>query len=1270
MGVPKFFRWLSERYPRIIQRHGSRVETTEAKPPKSSPDPLSECGLAPPVDRLYIDMNGIIHGASHNNAEEDESSPLDNETIFQNVCFYLERIVNMAAPNELVYMAIDGVAPRAKLNQQRSRRYRSGQEGAIAKTVYEAHMETIKSEEPEEEEDEYFATDHMPSEETHSSPLTEVEPGRFTGKFESQESIADVDKFHSNLITPGTEFFADCTAHLERFLQHKLETDWKHLTIIFSGPNTPGEGEHKIMQFIREQRRSDGYDPNLRHCIVGQDGDLIMLGLATHEPNLTLLREKVIFKRSNRSATITDYLHNPNFEFLHMNLLRDYLALEFETNNIFENSKFDLERTIDDFVFMTFLVGNDFLPHMPALDIADEAFDLLFYTYRDLRQKWVKKDKKNPYLTHAGEIVSGARLEEFLSTVGVYESSYYDYKSKTDDLSARRKLEKKWGQSTTPTDEVYESKEEADRAKYREMLANAESEIDGEFKPVLSAPLREVSDADGGEDEESNMVSRLGRLLDISMSAEGAYDRDVKGRYYADKFGFSPFDQEKHLAVRKAYVEGLVWNLKYYYEGCVSWEWFYPYHYGPMLSDLVDLDRLLGEISFKELGSPLKPFEQLLACLPPSHSYIVPEPYRPLMNSQDSPISHFYPPSFTIDMNGKRWPWEAVVLLPFIDSTSLLEATSTISPDALTEDEKKRNKALDAIVMSSGPDGTYNAVPFKDSAWVYEMAETPVLLPNVLEGTEVPSAGFPSLRDGSIKSMWRRPIRINVHSTGGSRYSTTYLVMRNEAPEILPVSMLAQQYIDSTIYLNYPCLIEGYVTAVSDAKVVYRGYQKPRRWSDREAANRKDSVKKILKRYMKGEGVPGTGGLMLDDNTDTSEVTLWVRPFRKLVEMPDGTIAKRYADFEVEVPLLATTWKPIIPDRRLEDLPAALEKDPFRAVKQVFREPSALETENNGSLSLGVSGETSAMGRSIHSRGFSSLAPVASKMPKLGPQGRSFSTMARQHPRRPPVALPRGRSVFVLGMVAVAASFLSGSHASQFDLSPVPFRNPESFQIDPPRIPGLPLDDEDATPPLNFLHGTTTLSFRFADGIVCAVDSRASLGNLVGSKTVEKVLPVHSHLLGTMAGGAADCQFWIRKLRSQAMLQEMESGRRMSVARASRLLANALYENRGLGLSVGTMMAGYDEDEGPRLYFVDNSGLRLEGDCFAVGSGSTYAQGILDTEYKPDLPRDKAVALGIKAIRHATFRDAYSGGYLNVYVVTKNGWEKVLTEDVASWSGN
>jgi 20S proteasome subunit beta 5 len=169
-------------------------------------------------------------------------------------------------------------------------------------------------------------------------------------------------------------------------------------------------------------------------------------------------------------------------------------------------------------------------------------------------------------------------------------------------------------------------------------------------------------------------------------------------------------------------------------------------------------------------------------------------------------------------------------------------------------------------------------------------------------------------------------------------------------------------------------------------------------------------------------------------------------------------------------------------------------------------------------------------------------------------------------------------------------------------------------------------------------------------------------------------------MIGTMAGGAADCSFWIRKLQAEAALYQAlhassssnsNSSSRMSVTRASRLLSNALYENRALGLSVGTMMAGYDDDGEAKIYYVDNSGLRIEGDLFAVGSGSTFALGILDTERRMDMTAEEAIRLGIKAIRHATFRDAYSGGYINVYLITReDGWKHVFAQDLAMLSSD
>jgi 20S proteasome subunit beta 5 len=90
---------------------------------------------------------------------------------------------------------------------------------------------------------------------------------------------------------------------------------------------------------------------------------------------------------------------------------------------------------------------------------------------------------------------------------------------------------------------------------------------------------------------------------------------------------------------------------------------------------------------------------------------------------------------------------------------------------------------------------------------------------------------------------------------------------------------------------------------------------------------------------------------------------------------------------------------------------------------------------------------------------------------------------------------------------------------------------------------------------------------------------------------------------------------------------------------------------RGYGLSMGTMFTGSDKT-GASLYYIDNDATRLRGNLFAVGSGGTFAYGVLDTNYRYDLTLDEAVKLGIRAISSATYKDSASGGVVRVYHVT------------------
>ncbi|KAL7541188.1 hypothetical protein ACHAXR_012940 [Thalassiosira sp. AJA248-18] len=1391
----------------------------------------------PEFDRLYLDMNGIIHCASHNNSEEELEKqekqqqeeddngknggggvasppkygipPITDEQIFQNVCYYVDRVVgDIVQPKQLVFLAIDGVAPRAKLNQQRSRRYRSGTEQEI-----EMHLMTLQRVQEGKEDDlskEYLIEADGGAFDGYR-PHRDRGAQRFSGTIDDVSSTASISAggpgvstaedgvpgFHSNEITPGTPFLHKCSQHILKFIRHKLQTDpkWHDLTIVFSGHDVPGEGEHKILEFIRHEKHKPNYDPNTSHCIFGQDGDLIMLGLAMHEPHMCLLREEVVFDPARRkaietlakleneklllgerengddsgndssgnnqpplSAAVQSYIHNANFELLHISVLREYLGLEFETSEFYPKSRYDLEATIDDFVFMTFFVGNDFLPHMPALDIGDEAFDLLFYAYKKNRGKWLKdglyrrtitvgpdgkkgkpkfKTVNHPYLTDAGTITSGTRLEGFLVDVGSYEDPYYHNKRETKEEEndrMRRADEKAGRESLIPSQEILDRVEMAGRSAYVDMLLkNSQTEDDktgvleeGEgqvnedsFKPVTSST---VPDAE--------LVKKLGGVLRGSLSPdEGGVAKvdskkddnvdgqslvDLKGRYYYDKFGYSPFDAEKHISLRKAYITGLVWNLEYYYKGVVSWEWFYPYSYGPMLSDLVNINSILSEIPFSATantnkrdgkrqvdGEPLRPFEQLLGCLPPSSSYLLPEPYRWFMTSPDSPLIDFYPDSFTVDMNGKRWPWEAVTLLPFIDSKKLIEASRTLIDESLlTEEEKRLNQFGETHVLARSleHDDAVKAEPLNDSVWAKVVNDANVAFqPQLLDGTKTPGASFPTLKDAPVTRLNRRKAFLNVFGLR-SRYRTAMLEMEDELPAFPPTPLLAQHFIGTTVNFRYPILYEGFVCSVADSTTLYRGNEKPQTYSEEAQMKRPALLAKMFKELQIGEGRTGTGGFVLPK----ADITLTVRPLEAIKTLPDGTKAKVYAKNEIEIPFVAALFSPSCRDPRL-DVPAKLEENPFifggqsQLDKYVIHEQgkaSAIDnkldilSEKHAKNSTGAK-KMSAAG---YSRGFATFLAKKDgardyRFPNnRRPPHRSFHSAANIARR----GGPRQRVIGAAGVMAVSAFFftacmlqvdaahIGGVAKSIFSRHGLGGQMTTEKATPHLSTSTLMLRGGDLeqggdmfpnfTPPLEFAHGTTTISFVFQGGIVAAVDSRASIGNFVGSKTTQKVLPVSKNILGTMAGGAADCSFWIRLLRSEAKMHELlHEGRGISVARASCIISNAMYQNRGLDLSVGTMIMGYHHREGFNIYYVDNTGVRIQGDMFAVGSGSTFALGILDTEERRfDMTEEEAVSLGIKAIRHATLRDAMSGGYIGVYLITKDGWRKVFSGDLAS----
>ncbi|KAF1740714.1 LOW QUALITY PROTEIN: hypothetical protein MXB_4571 [Myxobolus squamalis] len=209
--------------------------------------------------------------------------------MFEEITKYIDRILNIVRPRKLVYFAIDGVAPRAKMNQQRSRRFRASRDQKFYYLF------------PINQEDAL----------THMRDIVKQ-------KGYTVPDVVEKVPFDSNCITPGTKFMSDLTKYLQEYISMKLKSApaWQDLLIILSDSRVPGEGEHKIMDFIRKQRgisAKSSYDPNMVHCIYGADADLIMLGfailylitgLSTHEPNFLIIREEFRPTMPNRQCPI------------------------------------------------------------------------------------------------------------------------------------------------------------------------------------------------------------------------------------------------------------------------------------------------------------------------------------------------------------------------------------------------------------------------------------------------------------------------------------------------------------------------------------------------------------------------------------------------------------------------------------------------------------------------------------------------------------------------------------------------------------------------------------------------------------------------------------------------------------------------------------------------------------------------------------------------------------------------------------------------------
>ena len=213
------------------------------------------------------------------------------------------------------------------------------------------------------------------------------------------------------------------TKYIDWYVRSNISENpkWRDIEVVFSNEKSPGEGEHKIINYIRFYG-----DPDDSYCIHGLDADLIMLALGTHLPNFWILREDLYDHRNeffilDIGSTRGDLAHLMNWNPAEEEevVRRDQRVLPHDDRNNFDHTS-----AVNDFIFICFMVGNDFLPHIPSLEIIEGGIDQMLDVYKNVCEAY-------GHLTHIVDdqvIFRKTSVEVFLGTIAQYDKGILEDK--------------------------------------------------------------------------------------------------------------------------------------------------------------------------------------------------------------------------------------------------------------------------------------------------------------------------------------------------------------------------------------------------------------------------------------------------------------------------------------------------------------------------------------------------------------------------------------------------------------------------------------------------------------------------------------------------------------------------------------------------------------------------------------------------------------------------------------------------------------------------
>lgn len=549
------------------------------------------------VDNFYIDSNCLFHPECMKIKEYFTNLEVNEleEKMCDRIKNYLTFLYDFVNASKIVGTMVDGVCPLAKMSQQRKRRFKAIDDTRIRNDLKKKHGKLVN------------------------------------------------EKWSNTVITPGTEFMEKLHLKLLEFFK-KIKT--KGVTHVYSSYHTPGEGEHSILQHIKQNTKETD-----TVVIYGLDADLIFLAMTSGIENIYLLRESLHFGIKTEQDDLYDPVEDVAQELMYVSIKEVKIAFNNQLLNLAhqrEDINFSFPENTDfsnDLVVICFLLGNDFLPHFPSIDIYKGGLDNIIDAY----------------------IETIAETRNLLTNLenGILKINQVVFNFLCKKLGDK---EENFFRNGLPYYENIKNK--------RRCMA-----LDDYSKELWRL---------------ENL--KIFKIDDPICLGHGSPD-EWKFRYYEHYFGVVEHQQEFIEELVKLYLEGIMWVGKYYFESCPAWKWHYPYDHGPFISDISDYLLRTGtninDIVFK-LDEPIEPMTQLLAVLPPASNNLIANSYKKYVTSENSPIVDMYPIKTQLDMLYKDQFWQCIPKLPTIDIDRIIQATYK---EKLNKDEQIRNTVLGNFVF-------------------------------------------------------------------------------------------------------------------------------------------------------------------------------------------------------------------------------------------------------------------------------------------------------------------------------------------------------------------------------------------------------------------------------------------------------------------------------------------------------------------------------------------------------------------------------------------